>query len=271
LSANLLPLGQDKAVAMQPSAKCVPPVQDEVQAALTRLATQVPVECVPSWEQAKEVPDAALTPVATQVPVECVPFLEQAREVPEAASAVTTAPCAALEAVSSNEVVNVVSTQTTPAKRAAIDTDTPEKICLKRTRLHGKTSWIPEKPPRMSVDLIRQVQDAAQQVLASRQGNPAGRLHSLTTFCAVCKRQKRACAWETRANGTGTVITGSQCASCTKACRYLGVSRFNSALSTVPAALDLIRAWGDFFSEMKRSRGQDLYQCSRPSCVKKRQ
>ena len=165
----------------------------------------------------------------------------------------------------------VVSTQTTPAKRAAFDTDTPEKIGLKRTRLHGKTSWIPEKPPSMSADLIRQVHEAAEQVLASTQGNPGGRLHSLTNSCAVCKRQKHTCAWETRANGTGTLITGSQCYSCSKACRSLGISRSNSALAKVPAALELIRVWSEFFSEMKRSRGGDLCQCSRPCCVKKRQ
>ena len=159
----------------------------------------------------------------------------------------------------------------TPPKHAPIaPLATPDKLSLQRKRLYKKSAWTPQKPHPMPHALIREVEEAAEAAIMANQGNPSGIRHKVAEHCRVCNRAKHSCAWETRANGHGSMCTGACCLSCSKATRSLGISRSMDVLEKAPAAMAVVRLWSEYFAELKRSRGEDICQCSFPQCKKRR-
>ena len=146
----------------------------------------------------------------------------------------------------------------TPPKRSCeVADDSPVKTSPKRARFHrfrAKTAWTPPKPADMNGDLRRQIDMKAEEV-PNYQGNPGGLVHERVGSCQICKRNKHTCAWETRANCRASVVTGSQCFSCSKACRHLGITRSMATLEAVPGALGVVKEWSKYFAELRRSRG----------------
>ena len=145
---------------------------------------------------------------------------------------------------------------------------TPVKLAVKRRRIVRKQHWQPDKPPDLTEAHVSELHAALAKVSHGLQ-NPERKEHEVATVCAICFRKKHTCAWETRAAGQESVLTGSQCLSCSGACRFLKITRSVPVLQSASQTLALVRCWSEFFSEKKKSRGGFADNCNCSACKRK--
>ncbi|CAK9082213.1 unnamed protein product [Durusdinium trenchii] len=140
---------------------------------------------------------------------------------------------------------------------------TPTKTCRKRPLSLPESTEKTSPPGSLSPETFHRLTRLKAQ-LGSQQGNPGRIEHSKALDCCFCKRAKHSCAWQYRVTDVKpqkTVVTGSQCYCCVRACLKLGCGRNIRACSNTPGLLAKIQAKSAEIAESLHGSGGDVCKC----------
>lgn len=170
-------------------------------------------------------------------------------------------------------IIFLLENKETPERNLPADTVAPESPFMKTpyptTRLSKKTTYKPTPPPLVSESLQARVVQASSKHKFLK-GNPTGKVFAFEPACTLCKRKKHTCAWELRSAANSSVLTGSPCYFCVKACQLNKVTRCVDVLKQVPEVMDAILDWNRFLVARKRSFGGDGDACNCSGCKRQR-